>query len=146
MSIELGLIHGVISVRDIPAAGREIKSPGACDQWLDLHRIYCNSLNHRLDPFELIDRVPLHRILQIRIAGAAWRDGFWSVEHNGPVPPPLWRLLEYTLRRAPNVAGVVFEILEPFAKRLSREAITRELRTACLIWERCRGANLYAAA
>jgi uncharacterized protein len=117
-----------------------------CYQLLDLHNIYCNALNHHLDPFALIDRVTLDRVVEIHIAGGSWRDGFWMDGHNGRVPPPVWRLLEYTLRRAPNVSGVVFEVLDQFAPRLGREAITEELQRARAVWERCRPANRYVAA
>jgi DNA-directed RNA polymerase specialized sigma24 family protein len=56
--------------------------------------------------------------------------------HNGRAPPPVWRPLEYALCRAPNVSGVVFEVLDQFAPRLGREAITEELRRARAVWER----------
>src|SRR5262249_2916725 len=115
---------------------RQIMAQSGCYQLLDLHNIYCNALNHRLDPLALIDRVPLERVVEIHIAGGSWRDGLWTAGHDARVPPPVWRLLEYTLRKAPNVAGVVFDFLDQFAPRLSREAITEELQIARAIWGR----------
>src|SRR5262249_53131977 len=91
---------------------REITKRSGCFQLLDLHNVYCNSLNHRLESVSIVERMPLDRVLEIHIAGGSWNDGFWTDAHNGPVPEPVWELLEYTLPRAPNVAGVVFELLE----------------------------------
>ena len=123
-----------------------IMAHSGCYQLLDLHNLYCNALNHRLDPFALIDRVPLDRVVEIHVAGGSWHDGFWMDGHNGRVPPPVWRLLEYTLLRAPNAAGVVFEVLDQFAARLGREVITEELQRARAIWERCHPVDRHAAA
>jgi uncharacterized protein (UPF0276 family) len=124
----------------------QVMAQSNCYQLLDLHNVYCNALNHRLDPFALIDRVALDRVVEIHIAGGSWRDGFWMDGHNARVPPPVWRLLEYTLRRTPNVAGVVFEVLDQFAPRLGRDVITEDLRRARAIWDRCHMARVYAAA
>ncbi len=122
-----------------------IMARSGCYQLLDLHNIYCNSLNHGLDPFAVIDRVPLARVVEIHVAGGSSRDGFWMDGHNARVPERVWELLEYVLPRAPNVAGVVFEMLEEFAPRFGAEGITEELVRARAIWNRCRESR-YAAA
>ncbi|MEA3182619.1 MAG: uncharacterized protein QOI59_6142 [Gammaproteobacteria bacterium] len=139
------LPHDPQIVDDIGLMNR-IMTRSGCYQLLDLHNIYCNALNHHLDPFALIDRVDLDRVIEIHLAGGSWRDGFWMDGHNGRVPPPVWRLLEYTLIRAPNAAGVVFEVLDQFAPRLGREAITEDLRRARAIWDRCHPVTRHVAA
>jgi hypothetical protein len=50
-------------------------------------------------------------------------------------------LLEYALPKAPNVAGVVFELLEDYAIRLGVSAIENELRRARQIWNLSHGPN-----
>lgn len=117
---------------------RAITERSGCFQLLDLHNVYCNAVNHHFNPFVAIDAMPLHRVVEIHIAGGSWRDGFWMDAHDGRVPEPVWELLEYTLPRSPNVAGVVFEILEEPAVRLGLEAIKDELMRARAIWRRCR--------
>ena len=47
---------------------------------------------------------------------------------------------------APNVAGVVFEVLEQFVPRLGREVITEELQRARAIWERHHPVSRHVAA
>ena len=101
---------------------------------LDLHNVYCNAMNHGIDPFAVLDRVPMSRVVELHVAGGAARDGFWMDGHNGRVPEPVWNLLQYTLPRAPNASGVVFEMLDEFAPRLGVKAIQQELERAREIW------------
>jgi hypothetical protein len=49
--------------------------------------------------------------------------------------------LEYVLPIAPNVAGVVFELLEEHAMRLGVSVIEKELKRAWQIWNLSHGAN-----
>ena len=112
-----------------------------CYLLLDLHNLYCNAVNHRFDARDVIDSLPMDRVIEIHVAGGSWRDGFWMDAHDGRVPEPVWELLEYVLPVAPNVAGVVFELLEEPAMRLGVSAIAEELRRAWRIWNLSHGAN-----
>lgn len=123
---EIGLLHA-------------ITEHSGCQLLLDLHNLYCNAINHGFDPFMAIDRMPLSRVVEIHIAGGSWRDGFWMDAHDGRVPARVWELLEYTLPLVPNVAGVVFEVLDEHAVRLGVEAIEEELRRARAVWHLHRG-------
>ena len=58
--------------------------------------------------------------------------------HNDRVPERVWEMLEYTLPRAPNVGGVVFELLDDFALSLGAAAIAEELRRVRTVWNRYR--------
>ncbi len=127
-----------------PAIGDEIDlmtritESGACGQLLDLHNLYCNAVNHRFDAFAAIDRMKLDRVVEIHVAGGAWREGFWMDAHDGRVPERVWEILEYTLPRSPNVSGVVFELLGDNALRLGAAAIAGELARARRVWRHCR--------
>jgi len=113
-----------------------ITEGGRCGQLLDLHNLHCNALNLGFDAFAAVDRMRLDRVIEIHIAGGRWEDGFWVDAHDGLVPSPVWKLLEYTLPRSPNVAGVVFELLDLYALKVGADAIAEELRRAREIW-RC---------
>lgn len=115
-----------------------IAERSGCYQLLDLHNVYCNALNFGVDPFVVIDRVPLKRVVEIHVAGGSSRDGFWMDGHNDRVPERVWEMLEYTLPRAPNVGGVVFELLDDFALSLGAAAIAEELRRVRTVWNRYR--------
>ena len=112
-----------------------------CYLLLDLHNLYCNAVNHHFDARDVISSLPMDRVIEIHVAGGSWRDGFWMDAHDGRVPEPVWELLEYVLPIAPNVAGVVFELLEEHAIRLGAQAIENELRRASEIWNVSRGIN-----
>ena len=112
-----------------------------CYLLLDLHNLYCNAVNHHFDARDAIDSIPMDRVIEIHVAGGSWRDGFWMDAHDGRVPEPVWELLEYVLPIAPNVAGVVFELLEDHAIRLGVPAIENELTRAWQIWNMSHGAN-----
>ena len=112
-----------------------------CYLLLDLHNLYCNAVNHHFEARDVIDTLPLERVIEIHVAGGSWRDGFWMDAHDGRVPEPVWELLEYVLPIAPNCAGVVFELLEEYAIRLGTSAIENELRRAWQIWNSTHGVN-----
>jgi uncharacterized protein len=117
-----------------------ITEHGRCGQLLDLHNIYCNATNHGFDAFAAVDRIKFDRVIEIHVAGGRWEDGFWVDAHDSLVPSPVWELLEYTLPRCPNAAGVVFELLDFFAPALEADAIAEDLRRARDIWRRSRHA------
>ena len=112
-----------------------------CYLLLDLHNLYCNAVNHKFDARDAINAIPMDRVIEIHVAGGSWRDGFWMDAHDGRVPEAVWELLEYVLPIAPNVAGVVFELLEEHAIRLGASAIENELRRAWQIWNLSHGTN-----
>jgi uncharacterized protein (UPF0276 family) len=112
-----------------------------CYLLLDLHNLYCNAVNHHFDARDVINSLPLDRVIEIHVAGGSWRDGFWMDAHDGRVPEPVWELLEYVLPIAPNVAGVVFELLDEHAIRLGVAAIENELKRAWQIWDLSHGVN-----
>ena len=112
-----------------------------CYLLLDLHNLYCNAVNHHFDARDVIDTLPLDRVIEIHVAGGSWRDGFWMDAHDGRVPEPVWQLLEYVLPLATNAGGVVFELLEDYAVRLGTSAIEDELRRAWQIWDSSHGVN-----
>ena len=117
---------------------RAITESSGCCQLLDLHNVHCSAVNHGVDSFDAINRMPLDRVVEIHIAGGSWHSGIWMDAHDGCVPERVWQLLEYTLPRTPNVAGVVFEMLEKHAVRLGTEAIQRELLRARDTWRHFR--------
>ncbi|HSP69594.1 MAG TPA: DUF692 family protein [Bryobacteraceae bacterium] len=117
---------------------RRITQNSGCFQLLDLHNIYCNAINLGVDPLSAIDRMPLHAVAEIHVAGGSWSDGFWMDAHDGRVPEAVWELLEYALPRCPLAGGVVFEMLDSHAERLGVDAIQQELRRVRKIWERCK--------
>lgn len=115
---------------------RHIMRVSGCGQLLDLHNLHCNAVNLGLDERRSIANTDLERVIEIHVAGGSWSDGYLMDAHDGCVPERVWELLDETLPRAPNVAGVVFELLEEHAVTLGVERIVEQLDRARTIWRR----------
>jgi len=99
---------------------------------LDLHNVYANSINHAGFSSEAyLATIPLERVLEIHIAGGQWLDGWYHDFHNGPVPEPVWHMLQTVLSRAHNVRGVVLEIQGPAHNPRSRRTDPTWVDMAC---------------
>jgi uncharacterized protein len=125
-------------VRDEFGLMAAITEDGHCGQLLDLHNLYCNAVNQEFDSFAAIERIKLDRVVEVHVAGGRWEDGFWMDTHDGCVPAPVWDLLEYTLPHCPNIAGIVFELLNYYATKMTVDSIAGELMRARQIWQRVR--------
>lgn len=114
----------------------ELVAAGDCGLLLDLFNLYVNAINHRLDPFALLARMPLEHVVEVHVAGGDEAEGFLLDSHSGAVPEPVWALLEWLMPRAPNLAGVVFEVLETHFPRVGLDLMRRELGRLRGTWNR----------
>jgi uncharacterized protein (UPF0276 family) len=114
----------------------ELVAAGDCGLLLDLFNLYVNATNHHLDPLALLERMPLERVVEVHIAGGDEAEGFLLDSHSGAVPEPVWAMLEWLLPRAPNVAGVVFEVLESHFPRVGLDLMRRQLKRLRDVWDR----------
>jgi uncharacterized protein (UPF0276 family) len=110
-----------------------------CGLLLDLHNLYVNCRNHGYDVQALVSRLDLEHVGEIHVAGGMVLDGFYLDAHSGPVPEPVWRLLEWTLPRSPNVGGVVFELFGSWFDTLGEARLRRDLRRMKEIWRQSFG-------
>jgi len=80
-----------------------------CDLLLDVNNIYVNSINHRYDPLQFLDALPLQRVRYIHIAGHFDEAEDLKVDtHGADIIHPVWQLLE----QAYNRLGAVPTLLE----------------------------------
>ena len=80
-----------------------------CDLLLDVNNIYVNSINHRYDPIEFLDALPLDRARYIHVAGHYNEADDLKVDtHGADVIDPVWALLA----QAYNRLGPVPTLLE----------------------------------
>ena len=71
-----------------------------CDLLLDVNNIYVNSINHRYDPIEFLDALPLERARYIHIAGHYNEAEDLKVDtHGADVIDPVWKLLAQAYER-----------------------------------------------
>ena len=105
-----------------------------CGLLLDLFNLYVNATNHGLDPTALLARMPLERVVEVHVAGGDVAEGFLLDSHSGAVPDPVWAMLDWLLPRAPNVAGVVFEVLETHFPRVGLDLVQDQLERLRRSW------------
>lgn len=93
---EIDFINAVISEAD-------------CDLLLDVNNIYVNSVNHRYDPFEFLQQLPVERARYVHVAGHFDEAEDLRVDtHGADVIPTVWSLLEKAYERF----GVMPTLLE----------------------------------
>jgi uncharacterized protein len=129
----------------------DLTERAGCGLLLDLYNFYCNAVNFGFDPFAALARLRLERVVEIHVAGGAAHGGFLTDVHSRTVPEPVWELLEWVAPRAPNLCGIVYEVMEQALPLIGVPAVCRELERARGIWERhsaaqSRGREAYAIA
>jgi uncharacterized protein (UPF0276 family) len=86
---------------------------------LDLHNVYCQAENFKIDILEIIRSYPLDKVREIHISGGSWKNSIYSKEikkvrrdtHDERVPEQLFKILPDVLSLCPNIAYVIFERL-----------------------------------
>jgi uncharacterized protein (UPF0276 family) len=106
---------------------------------LDLHNLYTNARNHDVDEIKYLDALDLDYVVEIHIAGGHQFEDVWLDSHSDVCPARVWKMLTYVLSRAPNVAGIVFEIFPTWFSKLGVEGLQSELNRARAIW--CNAGN-----
>ncbi|HLZ30074.1 MAG TPA: DUF692 family protein [Chloroflexota bacterium] len=106
----------------------------SCGLLLDLFNLYCNSVNHGFDLIEALGRLRLDRVVEVHVAGGKLHDGFLLDGHCDRVPESVWSALEWLLARAPNVAGVVYEVLDQAFPLVGFEVLRSQLERLRATW------------
>ena len=71
-----------------------------CDLLLDVNNIWVNGINHRYDPFDFLDGLPLERVRYIHVAGHYVEAEDLRVDtHGTEVIDPVWTLLDRAYAR-----------------------------------------------
>ena len=107
-----------------------------CSLVLDLHNVYVNSRNHGGDPFVLLGRLNLERVIELHVAVGLEHDGYYLDAHSGPLPATVWRLLERALPHCPNLGGVTFELLGSWYHDMGAARLIAELDALQEMWSR----------
>ncbi|MCU0708612.1 MAG: DUF692 domain-containing protein [Pirellula sp.] len=75
---------------------------------LDVTNLYINSVNHRFDPLEVVQRLPRDRIVQLHFVGGRFEEGLWVDSHDCATQDEIWQLLEAVLAMI-SVKGIILE-------------------------------------
>jgi uncharacterized protein (UPF0276 family) len=120
--------------RDEVAFLNELTARSGCGLLLDLYNFYCNAMNFGFDPFAALERLRLDRVVEIHVAGGSEFGGFHMDVHSQVVPSAVWRLLDFVVVRAPNLAGIVYEVLEQAVDHVGPGRIAQQLRRVREAW------------
>jgi uncharacterized protein (UPF0276 family) len=137
LPVPIAVETGVSYLRPLPDelpdgdfVGRVVENAD-CGLLLDLHNVYCNSLNGRQPLDEYLHQLPLDRVWEIHLAGGMERDGFWLDAHSGAIPDSLYAVAEELVPRLPNLKAIIFEIFPSFVPVVGLELV-REQISACM--------------
>ncbi len=86
----------------------EILEGADCGLLLDVNNVFVNSVNHKFDPFEFLDKIPIERTVQVHVAGHKEHDGLVIDTHGEAVCEPVFELLEHLLKKT-HVNAIMIE-------------------------------------
>jgi len=80
-----------------------------CGILLDLHNLLTNERNGRQPVCEVLDELPLERVLEVHVAGGFEAGGYYLDAHVGAPDEELLALTASVLPRLPNLRAVMYE-------------------------------------
>lgn len=101
-----------------------------CGLLLDLTNLYTNAVNEKIEPVEMLDALPLDRVVQLHFAGGHWHRERLIDSHAYPTPEPVWELMKVLLEGNAPVRGAVLERddnLPPFPELMRELEAARQL-------------------
>jgi len=85
----------------------EIAEQADCGILLDINNIFVSAFNHRFDPNEYLDAIPVERVGQYHLAGHSDHVTHLLDTHDHPVRDEVWTLYERAVRRFGAVSAIV---------------------------------------
>ena len=77
----------------------QLAKRSGCGLLLDVNNVYVSSINHKFDPLEYLQGIPLEAVGQIHLAGHRNKGTFLIDTHDEPVCDEVWNLYRWTIRR-----------------------------------------------
>nr|WP_274533172.1 DUF692 family multinuclear iron-containing protein [Photorhabdus temperata] len=66
-----------------------------CGMLLDINNLYINSMNHNYDPKEFLLKLPLDHVVEIHLAGGAYKFDMIIDTHANDIWSEVWELYEF---------------------------------------------------
>jgi uncharacterized protein (UPF0276 family) len=85
----------------------EISRRADCGILLDVNNIYVSAQNHRFDPHDFLNGIPVDRVGQIHLAGHRDEGSYLFDTHDHPVCDEVWALYDATVRRFGAVSTLI---------------------------------------
>ena len=107
-----------------------------CGLLLDLHNLYCNSINLDLDAYAWLAEVDLNNVVEIHIAGGTMIGDIYADSHAGACPEEVWALLDHVMPHTPNLRGITFEFHDSYFTKLGDSGLAEQIARARAAWDR----------
>lgn len=79
-----------------------------CGLLLDLNNLYVNSVNHRYDPYDFLQKLPLDRVVEVHLAGCDYIHDMLIDTHASHTKKEVLSIFEYVCSKT-EIKGVVIE-------------------------------------
>lgn len=137
VAVETGVAYLARKAFEMPDGDyvAEVVRAADCGILLDLHNVYCNARNGRLDFDDFLSRLPKNRVWEMHLAGGIEQDGIWLDAHSGPIPADLKAMAREVLAELPNLGALNFEIYDSFVEQAGEGALDRTVDDLRLLWE-----------
>ncbi|MBI3448127.1 MAG: DUF692 domain-containing protein [Acidobacteria bacterium] len=86
---------------------REVAERSDCGILLDVNNIFVSSVNHRFDPVEYVEAIPVERVWQFHLAGHSDHGTHLLDTHDHPVRDEVWDLYRHAVRRFGAIPALV---------------------------------------
>lgn len=107
-----------------------------CGLLLDLHNLFCNHMNGRIDFDETLFQIPFDRVWEVHLAGGDEFNGFWLDSHSGEMPDELAGRAVEVISELNNLGAINFEIYDTFLQRLDLAEFDRISDQLRELWSR----------
>jgi uncharacterized protein (UPF0276 family) len=97
---------------------RRVSEEADCGLLLDLHNLWCNHVNGRIDLDETLAQIPFDRVWEVHLAGGEEMGGVWLDSHSGAMPDALAARAREVIADLPNLGAINFEIYDTFLETL----------------------------
>lgn len=111
---------------------RQLVTPVGGFVVLDLHNVYCQSVNFGIDISTLIQSYPLKRVREIHLSGGSWAHSDYQESpvrrdtHDDAIPSEILDILPFTMQHCPNLDVVFIERLGETFRTLQDQAQFRD--------------------
>lgn len=106
-----------------------------CGILLDIHNVYCNARNGRIDMDRYLSQLPLGRVWEVHLAGGEERQGYYLDSHSGAMNDELAVKSREIVQSLPNLGALNFEVYDTFLERMAQADLDRTVDQMRAIWE-----------
>lgn len=108
-----------------------------CGILLDVHNLWANERNGRQTVMDVVDQLPLDRVVEMHLAGGDEYDGYWVDAHSTLVPAPVLELASAIIPRLPRLRAIIYEVMPEYvaANGIRHADVLGQLEEIRTLWD-----------